>query len=214
MQRCLLPCLAAAFVVFHHGKFLGHIKADEVFIGGEAAFVFAVDNFINGKVQSLLEAVFADPVFNLVRKLLLGFQEFPQITGVDRGDFVSVQSDSGCFDEFRCHACSFHGFSFYFDFSFLGIRQTSWSVNRCVDLRVSQPSQCGGTEGQIAERQLPASTRLTFKPLLRPFAAFIFGKPFRWRPFLASGTVGRRFTWHESAVPWNNSFGMQAIFFS
>lgn len=27
----ILPCLAAAFVVFHHGKFLGHIKTDEVF---------------------------------------------------------------------------------------------------------------------------------------------------------------------------------------
>ena len=105
----VLPCLAAAFVVFHHGKFLGHVEADEVFIGGEASFVFAVDNFINGKVQSLLEAVFADPVFNPVRKLLLGFQEFPQITGVDCGDFVSVQSDSGCFDEFRCHVCSFMG---------------------------------------------------------------------------------------------------------
>ena len=27
----VLPCLTAAFVVFLHGKFLGHIEADEVF---------------------------------------------------------------------------------------------------------------------------------------------------------------------------------------
>ena len=74
-------------------------------------------------------------------------------------------------------------------------------------------SRCGGSRGQIVKRQLPASARLTFKPLLHPFTAFIFGKPFHWQPFLASGTVCQRLTGHESAVLWNNSFGMRLIFF-